>query len=364
MAYEVDVLAVGEKSSSGDAIALRYGDLSRRESHRVVVIDGGFRENGEALVRLIRGVYGTSRVDTVISTHPDADHSSGLEVVLEELQVGALWMHKPWDHSPDVRSYVRNGVGSKNFDEQLEKSIDTARELHALAQRNGIPIIEPFAGVRSPDQCLTVLGPTCTYYEELLANFEERTASALMRILRGESLFKGLVEGAAAKMRELWDDEVLVEPAANSTRPQNNSSAVVYASLDGKGFLFTGDAGVPALERAVSPQIASLLNGSLHYLQVPHHGSKRNVGPAILDRLLGPKVPEGTKTGKIAFISAAAAGDPKHPSKRVTNAANRRGATVVATQGSNLYMHSAGLGRADYVAATPIAFAVNYDEDD
>lgn len=55
MGYEVDILGIGDKSSSGDAIALRYGDLHGEHSQQtVIVIDGGYMVNGQKLVNRIK----------------------------------------------------------------------------------------------------------------------------------------------------------------------------------------------------------------------------------------------------------------------------------------------------------------------
>ncbi len=79
MSFEVDIRAVGESTTSGDAIAIRYGTFNGNPSaQRVVVIDGGFEDNGEDLIRLITNVYNTNRVDLMISTHPHDDHLIGL----------------------------------------------------------------------------------------------------------------------------------------------------------------------------------------------------------------------------------------------------------------------------------------------
>ena len=44
------------------AIALRYGNLyGPREEQTVIVIDGGFADSGEALVKHVRDYYGTDR---------------------------------------------------------------------------------------------------------------------------------------------------------------------------------------------------------------------------------------------------------------------------------------------------------------
>jgi hypothetical protein len=54
MGYEIDFLPVGEGEKSGDAIALRFGNLfGNRNEKTVVVIDGGFKETGEKLVKHI-----------------------------------------------------------------------------------------------------------------------------------------------------------------------------------------------------------------------------------------------------------------------------------------------------------------------
>src|SRR5258708_14027699 len=99
MAYEIDFLPVGDGSKSGDAIVLRYGNLSSPAQQMVIVIDGCYTDDGLALVQHINKYYNTDYVDVVVSTHPDQDTVTALEVVLEQLRVGQLWMHQPWKHS-------------------------------------------------------------------------------------------------------------------------------------------------------------------------------------------------------------------------------------------------------------------------
>ncbi|MHC4343053.1 MAG: MBL fold metallo-hydrolase, partial [Planctomycetota bacterium] len=95
MGIEIDFLAVGENSKSGDAIALRFGDLHNGDpsSHVVGVIDGGYQQPGKELVAHIRRYYQRNDVDFVLSTHPDSDHTNGLMVLLDEMPVGTLLMH-------------------------------------------------------------------------------------------------------------------------------------------------------------------------------------------------------------------------------------------------------------------------------
>ena len=110
MGYEIDFLPVGNGEKSGDAIALRFGNLrGSREEQTVVVVDGGFKDSGEKLINHIKTYYDTDRVDIVVSTHPDDDHTNGLIVVLEELDVGCLWMHLPWNHTDDINRMFKDG---------------------------------------------------------------------------------------------------------------------------------------------------------------------------------------------------------------------------------------------------------------
>ena len=96
--------------------------------------------------------------------------------------------------------------------------------------------------------------------------------------------------------------------------------------MDGYKLLFTADAGIPALTAAAN--YAAGLNirlDDLRFMQVPHHGSKHNVGKTLLNRI---------KAGT-AYVSAGA-NAPKHPARKVTNALLRRGATVCVTAGKGL----------------------------
>jgi hypothetical protein len=66
-------------------------------------------------------------------------------------------------------------------------------------------------------------------------------------------------------------------------------------NVDSRVNIFTGDAGQISLARAMDElEGMGYEPGMCKFIQVPHHGSRRNVGPTILDRVLGPK---GTTEG-------------------------------------------------------------------
>ena len=65
---EIDFIRAGTESRSGQAIALRFGDLSGpRDSQTVVILDGGFADTGTELVAHVKKYYGTDVVDLVVS---------------------------------------------------------------------------------------------------------------------------------------------------------------------------------------------------------------------------------------------------------------------------------------------------------
>jgi beta-lactamase superfamily II metal-dependent hydrolase len=370
MGFEVDFLPVGEGEKSGDAIAIRCGNLTGpRTEQFVIVIDGGTLDSGDALVGHIQSVYGTNIVDLAISSHPDGDHASGLERVLEELTVRRLWMHRPWEHSSDIRHMFKDGTISKDrLSAKMRKALDDAWDLEKIAERKGIPITEPFADGEANGQYqgIYVLGPTEDYYQSLLPNFRDMPAAkeAVAGYFAGgfRSFAKGAVE-VVERVLETWGKETLQDPAEDATSSENNSSAIILLRVDGKDLLFTADAGVPALERAVNLAEASgIALSACYFQQVPHHGSKRNVGPQLLNRLIGPKLPNSGTTNKTAIVSAAKDA-PKHPAKKVVNAYIRRGARVLATQGVGIQLPFNAPSRYGWVTATPLSFSQEVEED-
>ena len=309
MGYEIDFLPVGSGERSGDAILMRWGDLyGYRDRQTVVAVDGGFDDTTGKIVEHLNRYYRTDRVDLVVSTHPDADHINGLRGLLREVKVEELWMHLPWNHSLDPRRY------------QIQRSLGAAQELEQIARSRGIPIKEPFRGVclATSIGTLCVMGPSVAYYRSLLPQFAGT----------------GPTPTAAARAREGWYTETLNDEG--ETTAENNSSTILGFLWMSHYLLLTGDAGIPALSKAADVLQAHSLLQKFEFIQIPHHGSKRNVGPTILNRILGSKVSEGQRRG-IAFVSSAPDGLPKHPHRKVTNAFTRRGYAVYKTAGSRLW---------------------------
>lgn len=361
MAIEVDFLPVGVGQRSGDAIALRYGNLTANPPQQtVVVIDGGFTDTGESLIDHINQHYGTNRVDIAISTHPDADHAAGLEVLVERMDVGELWMHLPWNHTQDIARMFRDGRHTDaGVEARIREALQDAKDLETIANRRGIRIVEPFTGRRDASGALLVVGPTLHYYDQLLVDFR-CTPEAHRRIQEGRALreLRRLLEGVrdlAERVAERWDVETLVD-VGDQTSAENNSSVILLLQVDGQNWLFTADAGIPALANAADVlEPMGVIPNLLNFVQVPHHGSRRNVGPTILDRLLGPKqqIEHELRT---AFVSASADGLPKHPARKVTNAFRRRGSPVSGATGQKISYHYGAVPNRGWGALPAIPF--------
>jgi beta-lactamase superfamily II metal-dependent hydrolase len=333
MAYEIDYIPVGDGEKGGDAIVLRFGNIAGpREQQSIVVIDGGNKESGELLVKHIREVYGTNEVNIVISSHPDQDHSSGLSVVLENMKVNGLLMHKPWEHGDEIKSFFKDGrITASGLEDKIEKSLQNASDLEAIAKQKGVPIYEPFQGMNL-NNILHILGPSKDYYENLLPHLKDMpTPKPFLGI------FAPVIKTAEEAVRWIEDNMNvdLLTDDDDATSASNNTSTIILFNLDGYKLLFTGDAGKTALLNAIAYADGLTISLSdLHFLDVPHHGSKRNINSKILKKI----------KANSAFISAPKNSD-KHPAKKVTNALQKHGMSVFVTRGSSLLHHNQGNAR-------------------
>ncbi|OGY41074.1 MAG: hypothetical protein A2Y82_01550 [Candidatus Buchananbacteria bacterium RBG_13_36_9] len=352
MGFEIDYLPVGEGEKGGDAIAIRYGNLlGRRDEQTIIIIDGGNKDSGQSLVNHVKKYYNTDIVDLVVSSHLHSDHASGLTEVLENLKVGKLAMHLPWNHADPIKNMFTDGrITAKGLEEKLEKSLQTVKDLETIATNKGIPIIEPFTGMALHGDNIFVLGPSEAYYRTLLANFT--VTPEPKKIFSLPKAFVSFGKEAVKWVAESLDIETLDDD--DGTNPENHSSTILLLVFDDKKFLFTGDAGIPALTEA-----ANYANNNgvplddLYFLDVPHHGSKRNVGPTILNRI----------KAQVSYISVPTEGDPKHPSKKVTNALNRRKSQVYQTKGQTLCRRSDDAPvRENWGQADPVPFHDEVEE--
>jgi beta-lactamase superfamily II metal-dependent hydrolase len=345
MNCEIEFLPVGDNSRAGDAIVVRYGNEG---SYKLMLIDGGHAETGQNIVEHIRAEFGWNSVlSHVVLTHPDGDHASGLREVLSELTVEKLWLHLPWLSAPTARPYFADkGWTDEGLTKEIRGQYGIVDEIVTSAWENGsTKVYQPFAG--SEIGPFRVLSPSKEAYPFLLPQFDG-TPDPDQEAIEQAGMWIGKQPGAIARLWELalaksaakapkwaqetWAYERLKDGGVTSA--SNESSVVLYADCEGSGrVLLTGDGGLWALGQAATYAARNQLAlQSFSFVQIPHHGSRRNVGPGILNRLLGPVLPEFSEPRFSAFVSAPK-DDDTHPRRIVLNAFLRRGARVAATQG-------------------------------
>ena len=355
LSIEIDFLPVGEGSKSGDAIALRYGlyESGKWQNQTIFIIDGGNSDSGDALVKHVSEVYKSNKVDRVILTHPDSDHASGLRNVIDELEVGKIWMHRPWRYWSDLKdAIVDNRVTKKSFEERLREAYQFTHEIEQKAIEKNIEIFPPYQGgyyTINEEKILTILGPGKDLYLDLVKASDKNPHLAVSEsiskiITRSKNMF--VYEDMTFETEHLAEEDEV-------TKEENDMSLILLLTVAGKKFLFTGDAGTRGLFNAIT--YASSINISLRDLSffvVPHHGSRHNLSKGILKYI----------NAGYAIISCSKKGEPSHPNKIVTNSLLRRQMNSYCTQGKILNYHSGPVPqRENYNSATPIPFSYSVE---
>lgn len=326
--YEIDFLAVGDGEKSGDAIAMKFTNPTGGDD-AVVIIDGGFTDDGAALVSHVEDHYGTDRVDIVFSTHSDTDHRCGLPTVLEELKVRTLCVHRPGQHGyPD------------------DDHADAVEELVELAHAQRTHVVEPFTGRKAFDGGLVVAGPSVAYYTQMIGEAEIKEAAA------APSIAKQLAVATKRIVRHGLDKfpaETFFDDAGGDGNPRNNVSTVIDLAIDGDRLLFTSDVGVPGLNGALDYLDSINRSGAVNLFQLPHHASRHNLDRDTIERVLGAPTRDRRGTA-VASVSVGSS----NPAPRVANAAGRRGYPVFTTVKGLCHRGGGAPLRPGWSPATPL----------
>lgn len=348
MPFEVDFLPVGD--SYGDAIVIRYGEDN--PGYYLHVIDGGRTDTAQTIINHIEKHYSGYYINHMVVSHADNDHACGLVGVLKRFKVQHLWMNRPWLYAAETLQYFHGNFTLQGLIDDMKARHPYLVELEELAAAQGTQIHEVFQGAKIGR--FIVLAPSRQRYIDLIPEFEKTPTS-----YKAESeapklgLLRTLVEAAKKWLEESWDVETLTDNPQPPTSASNESCVVQYAALEeGKTVLLTADVGPDGLNEAAD--YAAALGLSVpKFVQMPHHGSRHNVTPNVLDRWLGPRKPQGTEVG-MAFCSIGA-NKSEYPRGQVKNAFIRRGYKVFANRTSTI-SHYSGSGHQGFTPLTPEPF--------
>lgn len=279
-------------AAEGDALLLSYGQLN---ALNYVLIDGGRRSTykhlRERILALPLNVEGNRFFELLIVTHVDADHIEGIICLLqdEELkcQFGDVWFND-WVHLEPLTAQDL-GVAQGEF-------------LGALLQKKGLTWNAAFSGEAAvltgvedalPIHALpgglelTLLSPSVDTLIELRSKWTKAIEAAGFRPGNREQALEQFAEKSWANLPRnlhLGDED---RSSTLDHSEANGSSIAVIASYRGVRLLLAGDAWAnvlrPALDRWRADHEQPNERIKLHGFKVPHHGSKKNMSPQLMN---------------------------------------------------------------------------------
>lgn len=331
----IDMLSVG----NADSIIVWLKDESN--NHFVILIDGGNKSDGDKVIthldKYILPNVPQSAPDLVICTHHDKDHIGGLIAVVEHYgnRIGKVWINNPAEHISSaayqtLKESFRRQSAYKQYEVILE-SLTNVDDFISIVDQKRIPRDHALYGQGLFDGVVRILGPSDNFYKTLLPGMEN-----MDRYVSSEANYAyNSIFGTAVINENLESNSPCpIVDEENSTSATNNSSVILEINAKDCRYLFTGDAGVQAFED-VETRIS--LEG-IHWLDVPHHGSRRNLSSRLIE----------TMSPDLSYISAK--GGTKHPRRALVNCLKRHGAKVYGTNKSgNIWYHPGDFPpRSDY----------------
>lgn len=311
---EVDMLSLG----NADCILVSFW---KGFSVYRVLIDGGKKGDAPTVRKFLRSLR-IDTIDDLLSTHHHDDHSGGLIELLsdETLKFGKVWSHVPQRHvgSMEKVQATLKAAGSSLEAANLLKSLQTASEIYRITKKRGFDHEEPFKGKKLGP--LEVCSPTPEFYNDLVAEFTDvekiKAEDAAKQRYELQTDLEEAFAGAIFGKSDSYSPSLLDEPHSS---PENESSVVSGVTYNKQIYLFTADAGTCALTNVLRDYAVK----GLHWMQIPHHGSRRNITKALINAF----------APKIAYVSAE--GSRKHPRRAVVNAFKEAGASVYSTHYPN-----------------------------
>lgn len=285
--YHIEMLSVG----AADCFIIHYTDSNK--ANNIILVDSGNYNNADTILSHIRETYKYNNltINLAIVTHPDDDHYGGFVKMLEKVKnkekdaipIKKFWLNNPQKHVKT--SDVKNDVKPSTLKQRVAKLFDIGNSnLLDLIKELGISSDEKFARTKTVQGStifsgftyvcketdflgFTIVGPTEEYFNELAPN------------LRYENL-KGYKYDNGEDAEGFKPDSKCLSKAlddANDDPSTHNQSSIIFVFEPEKDvrYLFCGDAGESAFCRIPHSHLNLIKN--VHWMKVPHHGSKHNL---------------------------------------------------------------------------------------
>lgn len=303
MDFVIDFIYVGD----GDAIIIWGRNPNVKDF--VFFIDGGNAGNGQKIVdhykAYIKPHLFKENLIGFINSHPHNDHINGLIEVVELLkdELDFAIYNDPVDHiTSELKDQIKKSYLAKEDADitHLYESFEKVYRLNELCEEHNITRYRALSDeLTIVDEDIVLLSPSKSFYENKVQQFTN--IDFLKKV------------DYASKAPTIFEDEVTspctIVDEINDASPENLTSTVLQLTdSTGKKYILTADSGVESFddmdENGFTPE-------NINLVQLPHHGSRRNVSSAWLKRF-NPDM----------YI-ASAAGNVKHPRKAVINCIKR-----------------------------------------
>lgn len=345
--YHIEMLSVG----AADAFILYVVD-SLNKGH-IILIDAGNYSDGDKIIQHLRKYYNNPIIDLAIVTHCDDDHYGGFVRMLEKLDKGEhdaininnFWVNDPGKNHIKVKDvkYINSQTSVNNKARKIYNCGDL--NLLKLIDKLRIPRCEKFAecikneyGIPtnicsdSHFTFLYIIGPTKSYYEELIPKFRDEIKYKESDNMYNESADIATNDSLSPTLDAAEDD---------GSAHNQSSMIILFQPQENKKYLFMGDAGREAFDKI--PFLHKLKIRNVDWLKVPHHGSKHNLDSKMI-KWINPKV---------AYISANS--NDEYANKCTINALKRSECNVYSTHNEHYnFIHKQIGNREDYSTATPL----------
>ncbi|MED0676876.1 MBL fold metallo-hydrolase [Aneurinibacillus thermoaerophilus] len=219
-------------------------------SGKTFLIDAGNNSQEEEIVAYLRK-NGIQKIDILVGTHPDADHIGGLDAVIDNFEIGKIYM-------PKVQS------NTKTFEDVL-----------LAIQRKGLKVSTAKAGVTldwEPDAKVQMIAPVRDYEDD-------NDMSAVLKLTFGEISFLFTGDAESKSEHDMINSKVDLKSDVLLVAHHGSKSSTTEAFLD-----------------VVKPSFGVIQVGKNNY---------GHPAPEILERLnkRGVKVYRNDLHGDIVFIT-------------------------------------------------------------
>lgn len=278
----IEILPAGH----GDCIWIECGDP---DAPRRILIDGGATGTYKrSLQRKLEKLGDKERIfELLVVTHIDGDHITGILDLLKDNEIGFrakdVWFNG-YRHLPDEEISTLGPVQGEMLTDYLVRPgirWNAAFDKGAVVVPNSgqLPRRELEGNVY-----LTVLSPTLEDLARLKPKWEDEVVKAGL-----DPNAKRPEEVETAPEVELLDaslpdvDELCAIPFSEDNSEANGTSIALLLEFEGHRLLLAGD----AHPSVVRDSVHRLQKGKLHIAacKLPHHGSKANVAPGLLQSL-------------------------------------------------------------------------------